>query len=240
MGYILGNPLTDDNVDDNSKIPYVHRMGLILDELYKATKRRCKKEYVTVDSRNIECAKNLEAVSECTRMVNRAHILEHRCGLASPKPSNEENRRSIKENLENSITERELPKLGCREYAYLLSYYWQNDDSVRDALHVEKGTIDTWERCTPDLPYTKEVQSSIHYHLSLSSRVYSALIYSGDHDLIVPYLGTEAWIKSLNFSIIDDWRPWFVDSQGGGHTAPEFMPKECLAMLTRWLSHNPL
>jgi hypothetical protein len=27
---------------------------------------------------------------------------------------------------------------------------------------------------------------------------------SGDHDLIIPFLGTQAWIRSLNFSIIDD------------------------------------
>lgn len=44
------------------------------------------------------------------------------------------------------------------------------------------------------------------------------LIYCGDHDMMVPYTGTEAWIKSLNYSITDDWRPWFVNNQVIGYT----------------------
>ncbi|POO00683.1 Peptidase S10, serine carboxypeptidase [Trema orientale] len=30
----------------------------------------------------------------------------------------------------------------------------------------------------------------------------------GDHDMMVSYIGTQAWIKSLNFPIIGQWRPW--------------------------------
>ncbi|CAA7027114.1 unnamed protein product [Microthlaspi erraticum] len=33
---------------------------------------------------------------------------------------------------------------------------------------------------------------------------------SGDHDMMIPYTSTEAWIKSLNYSIVDDWRPWMI------------------------------
>jgi len=47
---------------------------------------------------------------------------------------------------------------------------------------------------------------------------------SGDHDLMVPFLGTQAWIRSLNFSIVDDWRAWHLYGQAAGlsHLTPFF------------------
>ncbi|MCI70647.1 serine carboxypeptidase-like 11-like, partial [Trifolium medium] len=30
---------------------------------------------------------------------------------------------------------------------------------------------------------------------------------SGDHDLVVPFMSTQAWVRALNYSIVDDWRP---------------------------------
>ncbi|XP_073225617.1 putative serine carboxypeptidase-like 52 [Cicer arietinum] len=87
---------------------------------------------------------------------------------------------------------------------------------------------------------------------------YRSLIYSGDHDLVVPFISTQAWIRALNYSIVDDWRPWFVNGQvggytrtysnqmtfatvkGSGHTAPEYTPEQCFLMFTRWISYLPL
>ena len=39
---------------------------------------------------------------------------------------------------------------------------------------------------------------------------------SGDLDLIFPFIGTEAWVRSLNYTILDDWRSWWVDQQVAG------------------------
>ena len=119
--------------------------------------------------------------------------------------------------------------------------------------------MDEWVRCHDDgLPYSQDIESSIKYHQNLTSRGYRVLVYSGDHDSVVPFLGTQAWVRSLNYPIVDDWRAWHIDGQsagftityandltfatvkGGGHTAPEYQPERCLAMFGRWISEKSL
>ncbi|KAI9402597.1 hypothetical protein POPTR_001G291450v4 [Populus trichocarpa] len=135
-----------------------------------------------------------------------------------------------------------------------------------DALHIRKGTIKDWRRCNKTLAYSYNVESTVDYHRNLTKKPYRSLIYSGDHDMTIPYIGTHEWIESLNLTIKYDWEPWFVDGQvagyamlyadnvqdyitydltfatvkGGGHTAPEYRPEQCFAMMDRWFDYYPL
>jgi serine carboxypeptidase-like clade 1 len=86
---------------------------------------------------------------------------------------------------------------------------------------------------------------------------YRSLIFSGDHDFEVPLIGTQVWIKSLNYAIVDKWRPWMINNQvagytrtyankmtfatvkGGGHTA-EYKPDETFIMFQRWINGQAL
>ncbi|XP_058069749.1 serine carboxypeptidase-like 2 isoform X8 [Magnolia sinica] len=223
----------------------------------ESTKKSCRGHYTKPS--NFKCTMDLEAVNKCIAGIYTDHILEPKCPLASPKPKDTVGHgRSLKENSRELLLPDPLPTFGCREYWQLLSYYWADDASVRKALHIREGTIGEWLRCNRKLAYVYDVNSSVKYHLNLTTRGYRALIYSGDHDLGTSFVGTETWIRSLNFSIVDDWQPWAVDGQvagytrtysndftfatvkGAGHMAPEYKPKECFAMFQRWISHNPL
>ncbi|KAE8704853.1 Serine carboxypeptidase-like 18 [Hibiscus syriacus] len=257
-GYLLGNPYTDRNFDFNSKIPYCNRMAFISDELYESAKKNCKGEYSKVEGRNQRCANDLQAISECTARINEMHILEPYCPSEFPEVDVLENKRKyFLETYEDYLhMSAGYPQFGCRNYYCYLLKVWASDISVQEALHTRKGTIKEWVRCNRSMDYDNAVQSTLSYHLHLNKRGYRALIYSGDHDLAVPYIGTESWIKSLNLSIVDDWRPWFDDGQvggysrkygndftfatGAGHTTPEYNPKECFAMFSRWISQQPL
>ncbi|KAM7514430.1 hypothetical protein LguiA_004013 [Lonicera macranthoides] len=97
-----------------------------------------------------------------------------------------------------------------------LSYYWMNDKSVQTALHIREGSMKIWERCNHNLPYIGNILDSRQYHVNLSKKGYRSLVYSGDHDMVVPFLSTQAWIRNLNYSIIDDWRSWNVKGQIAG------------------------
>ncbi|XP_057974842.1 serine carboxypeptidase-like 2 [Malania oleifera] len=257
-GYLLGNPVTSPAVDGNFGVPFAHGMGLISDELYESLKKSCKGRYINVDPKNTECLKHIISYYKCLTGLQVAQILEPLCGFASPKPQEIlSTRKSLR--LRGLLDpEPPFPPLDCRIYAYLLSDYWVKDDSVQDALHIRKGSVGEWQRCNFALSYTIEISDSFQYHVNLSAKGYRSLIYSGDHDLIVPFLGTQAWIRSLNYSIVDDWRPWMVEGQvggytrtysnrmtfatvkGGGHTAPEYKPKECFAMFRKWICEEPL
>ncbi|XP_073004970.1 serine carboxypeptidase-like 7 [Typha latifolia] len=208
-GYLVGNPVTDEKIDKNYRLPYAHGVGIISDQIYELAKKHCEGEDYE-DPRSAPCVEVLNVVK--------------------------------------------------KTYVRLLSYYWANNQSTKEALGVKKGAaVREWQRCNHDLPYTQDLPSSIRYHYHLTSRGgYRALVYSGDHDLVVPFLGTQAWVRSLNFSIVDDWRSWgsggqsagftitysnnmtFATVKGAGHDAPAFRPKQCLAMARRWLSLKPL
>ncbi|POO03708.1 Serine carboxypeptidase-like [Trema orientale] len=217
-GYILGNPVTDRSNDNTYQILFGRGMALISDEIYQLLEKSCGGEYKNISPNNTMCLKAFEAYQKCISGINQAHILEPHCAFASPKPQNIIKGRSLNQYSEVFLHSDPLPQFGCREYDQLLSRYWANDFHVREALHTRKGSIGEWRRCSDEVQnhYKYEVFSSFQYHAKLSAQGYRSLIYSGDHDMMVPYLETQAWIKSLNYSIVDDWRPWIVQGQVAG------------------------
>nr|BAJ85413.1 predicted protein [Hordeum vulgare subsp. vulgare] len=256
-GYLIGNPITDPKFDKNFQVQGAHGFGIISDQIYEAAMKNCKGNYVT--PANQLCAEVLQTVNSLISEIADAHVLYKKCVVATPKPIEDAIKRKIL--LEESIEPNEAPgrpTVDCFTYGYYLAYFWMNNKMTRDALGIKEGTIDEWIRCKREVPYTQDMPSSIPYHFSLTMRGYRVLVYSGDHDLEVPQLSTQAWIRSLNFSIIDDWRAWHLDGQaagftiayannltfatvkGGGHTAPEYQPEESFAMAQRWLDNEPL
>ncbi|KAF5185284.1 Serine carboxypeptidase-like, partial [Thalictrum thalictroides] len=248
QGYLLGNPVTDQNLEKNSVIPFSYGMGLISLELFEFAKKHCGGDYINVDPSNAQCKKDLESVTECTEGLEPEYILDPKCIFR--KDENQKDIRLLRENTSNIICSPPSdPGLGCRKYDHLLLYYWTNDDRVQTALNVQKGIVPEWIRCKRNkLDYLPDVETSTGYHLNLSKKRYRSLIFSGDHDSVVPFMSTQAWIESLKLPISDEWRPWFVDSQvagytrtyssnmtyatikGAGHIASVYKPKECLNM----------
>ncbi|KAI3789087.1 hypothetical protein L2E82_01874 [Cichorium intybus] len=239
-GYVLGNPRTDSTDDYNSKIPFAHRVALLSDAIYKSTKENCHGDYLNINPNNVLCINDLQVVQKCIGRLYPSQFLEPICDDSDPLKSDLLWR--VLKSLDNAAMDIwSLPQVGirwCRDDNYIYSYVWANRRDVRDALHIHKITRNLME-----------------------SSGCRALVYSGDHDMLVPYSGTLNWIKSLKFLVVNDWRPWFVDKQvagytikysnqeynltfatlkGGGHTAPEYKPKECLSMFTRWLANDAL
>ncbi|XP_028784232.1 serine carboxypeptidase-like 12 [Neltuma alba] len=256
QGYILGNPVTT-KLEINYAIPFAHGMGLISDELYESLQQNCRGNYQNIDPRNLLCVRDFQSFQELTAEVDHAQILEPAfCGY--DLNSMPQGRTILKRSLTQKVKASDYTASRCRRYEYLEAQYWANNDDVRKALHVRKGTVGHWERCRNITTYKSDINSSFHFHVNLSAKGYRSLIYSGDHDMIVSFLSTQAWIRSLNYSNVHDWRPWHVNGQvagytrtysnrmtfatvkGAGHTVPEFKPEESLAMFKRWIANENL
>ncbi|KAK3210994.1 hypothetical protein Dsin_015700 [Dipteronia sinensis] len=171
------NPRTDPKFDGNSRVPFPHCVALISDELYKA-KRNCKGEYIEVDNRNVQRAKDLKAITECTDRVNPTHILEPLC-LSG----------------DNNVNKMDA--------GYHISVLEKYDDPLLSMANSPKFGI--------------TMISSVTFGEMISIPIRPFMSISGDHDKVIPYLGTLSWIKALNFTVIDDWRPWLVDDQVVGY-----------------------
>ncbi|XP_024020358.1 serine carboxypeptidase-like 18 [Morus notabilis] len=264
-GYILGNPVTDTRKEHYAFLEFAHRMGLLSDRIYKSAARNCKGEDTDdVDPNNVPCIEDLKVVNECIGDIFKNQILLPRhCQppFGEQRILQMENRQSSEDNFVGFVP---LPfKNLCQiEAGRWLTKNWGNKKEVKKSLKVREETKTTWTRCNRSIPYTFDVQSSVVYHRNLTKKFLRALIYSGDHDMVVPYFSTIEWIESLGLAIDYDWRPWFSDHhevlgytmkytnkkyqltyatiKGGGHTAPQYYPEECFRMFDRWLAHYPL
>ncbi|GMH13585.1 hypothetical protein Nepgr_015426 [Nepenthes gracilis] len=261
-GYVLGCPRTDEYINDNSKIKFCHRLGLISDELYEAAKKSCNGNYFhQEDSSNVECTELVHLIHPLIEDINTYDILEPKCAWSLPDQNGESNRRSLQESSGNFLlSPPKIPDFWCHNFNYALSYIWANDFRVQKSLHVREGTIQEWKRCN-NLQYTYDVTSVLGYHRNLTNTDLEALIYSGDHDLTVPHVGTQDWINLLNLTIDINWRPWFLNGEvagymikyeenwfsltyatikGAGHSPQEYKRRESFEMFQRWIHWYPL
>ncbi|XAR72988.1 hypothetical protein NMG60_11019824 [Bertholletia excelsa] len=255
-GYLVGSPATDLVADKNSAVEFAHRLALISDEIYENAERSCNGQYVNLDSKNTECIAAMEEVKKCLKDVSGRDILKPNCDFSSL------HQRQLATDASEflflpSVTENPY----CTAFRLTHNNIWANDESVQEALHVRKGTVRHWERCNHSLSYTRDISNVVSVHKELSRLPLEVLVESGDHDMQIPYVGTLKWIKSLNLTMIDNWRPWYIDDQvagyirkysehgyhltfatlkGAGHPAPEYMRKECYILFKRWIHYQAI
>jgi serine carboxypeptidase-like clade 1 len=127
---------------------------------------------------------------------------------------------------------------------------WLAEPSVVEALHVKAGTS--------GMKYDKTATDMRPLYAQLIDQ-YQMLIYSGDTDGCVPYVGTETWTRGLNYSVTEDWHQWmgkpddvhslhkagyavtydkfqFITVNGAGHMVPQFQPGFAKTMFEKFLA----
>ncbi|CAA7023709.1 unnamed protein product [Microthlaspi erraticum] len=281
-GYLVGNGVTDPVFDGNALVPFAHGIGLISSELFEETKAACKEQYYKSENTTNECSDLIQKVYDDVRLLNLYDILEpcyHDTSITtfdigSLPPSFfmlGKTERPLP--VRKRIFGRAWPLGAIVRPGFLPSWpqllagssvsciddrvatAWLNDPAVRKEIHAkEKSEIGRWDLCTNQIHYTQIAGSMIEYHRNLTLSGYRALIFSGDHDMCVPFTGSEAWTKAMGYKVVDEWRPWmsngqvagftqgyannltFLTIKGAGHTVPEYKPREALDFYSRFLA----
>ncbi|OQR93221.1 serine protease family S10 [Achlya hypogyna] len=218
-GFAIGNPYTDEAIDNQAYLDYYYTHGMISIEAYTDIQAKCNLDglakYAGVfsdHSSNNSCAQAVaEGVTESdSDRLNGYYIYGDVCLLENDQAKTL-HYRDIRPMHRGPIA----PCTDQFTQAYLRL------PEVQSAIHVSGGHVD-WKNCAGHqaIQYTRSKSSLPLYPTILAANL-KALIYSGDADSVVNFIGTQRWITSsgLKLNVVDKWRAWFgPDKQLAGYT----------------------
>ncbi|KAK6289491.1 hypothetical protein POUND7_001032 [Theobroma cacao] len=285
-GYMVGNGVTGSIFDENALVPFAHGMALISDDIFEEVEAACggnysnptkscdenlEKVYTAIAGLNIydilePCYH--DPIGQQDSKGNTSLPVSFQKLGATERPLAVRTRMfgrawpfraPVKDGIVPLWPELAANKLHVSCINDEVATTWLNDAAVRKAIHAEPENVaGPWELCTDRISYDHDAGSMIPYHKTLTAEGYRALIFSGDHDMCVPYTGSQAWTKSLGYKTTIQWRSWFSNQQvagylqgyehnitfltvkGAGHTVPEYKPREALDFYSRWLDRKPI
>ncbi|DAZ96040.1 TPA: hypothetical protein N0F65_000035 [Lagenidium giganteum] len=220
-GFAIGNPLTDNEIDGNAYMDYYYSHALISRANYHKMLDYCSDEIGQCMYTPVNCSEKCqEAINEGilasdADMFNPYFIYGDICLLSNGQAGS---LRFTKKKKNPTATHR--GDIGPCTDTFTQSYLRQEE--VQSAIHVEGGYV-KWTDCNDFVSeyFTRSLSSLPKYKNILASGAeLNILIYSGDADSVVNFIGTERWItqEGLNLTIVNAWRAWIgPDSQLGGY-----------------------
>eukprot|EP01089_Gocevia_fonbrunei_P016556 TRINITY_DN515_c0_g1_i2.p1 TRINITY_DN515_c0_g1~~TRINITY_DN515_c0_g1_i2.p1 ORF type:complete len:196 (-),score=50.78 TRINITY_DN515_c0_g1_i2:52-639(-) len=89
--------------------------------------------------------------------------------------------------------------------------------ALQKAIHVAPQALKyEWQVCSSHLNYTDFATTVLPIYERLREH-YRILVYSGDVDSCVPFIGTQTALDRLGLHVKEEWRAWFVEKQVAGY-----------------------
>ncbi|XP_010055737.2 LOW QUALITY PROTEIN: serine carboxypeptidase-like 45 [Eucalyptus grandis] len=278
-GIAIGNPLLDYENDTNSPTTFYWSHGIISDQSELLFQNVCNLTRLLGEIRSkaltSECAYVVLKVAKelnDTEAIDQYDILADLCltsgqsklnifykmltsghSLPSVLPS---------EDLINyqSLLDTKDP---CEEQD-VIKYFNRKD--VQIALHAKLVGVGHWNTCSDDINenfrFEDRYISMIPILGELVKSGLRVLVYSGDLDAVVPFLGTRTMVDALATKVLKrkttlSYRAWFTSKQvagytqeygklafatikGASHTAPATQPERSLQLFTSFLKGKSL
>ena len=138
-------------------------------------------------------------------MVRRENLNNYLQNNNNPK--NQNNNGNSNESLERAIDF--FPS--CGKDLYYINFL--NDNSTKIKLGVNETMI--FKEC---LSLNYKWGESIFFYKDVLPKLkgFKAWIYSGTEDIAVTALGTLRWINYINYTVDEEWKPWYLDKQVAG------------------------
>ncbi|BBN05140.1 serine carboxypeptidase-like clade II [Marchantia polymorpha subsp. ruderalis] len=256
IGVALGNPLIRLRVDAAAVYTYMWSHGMISDKTYKAITRTCDfTQFELTGGIPEECNEHMSAAyDEQGPFINDYDVFLDVC---LPGVAEQELR------LKKKITRRSL---GVDVCIVLEMETYLNKPEVQKALHANTTNLNhSYKQCSSSdvlhyslSNYTLDILPTIGELIRHDLRI---LVYSGDADQVVPFIGTRTNIndlaKSLKLKPTVDYTAWYHQKQVAGwtksygnltfatvraaaHMVPYSQPARALTLFTSFVTGKPL
>ncbi|XP_051202427.2 serine carboxypeptidase-like 19 [Lolium perenne] len=114
-GYLVGNPATGEAIDRDSRVPYLHGVGVISDQLYESIMENCRGDDLT-NPKNVLCSQDMERFSHLYDQIEGKHILYKKCHDESSGPIHmTTERNTLKEELGLLRHPPPRPSMDCQD-----------------------------------------------------------------------------------------------------------------------------
>ncbi|RHY29248.1 hypothetical protein DYB32_005299 [Aphanomyces invadans] len=227
VGMAIGNPVTDDTIDGNAYMDYYYSHGMISLETYEDMTAKCQDKigvyaglYATspcIVDLNVTCSNACEAavkegvIAADVSLLDPYFIYGDICLLRNNQVGALQYRKSAA-----------LPRRPHTPCAAEFTKAYLNLPAVRAAIHSHATIPAEWNDCNDDVGNVyHRSPSSLPLYPDILATELKTLIFSGDADSIVNFIGTERWLggQGLRLKVVEKWHAWFgPDKQLAGYT----------------------
>eukprot|EP01100_Stratorugosa_tubuloviscum_P010959 TRINITY_DN47_c1_g1_i1.p1 TRINITY_DN47_c1_g1~~TRINITY_DN47_c1_g1_i1.p1 ORF type:complete len:451 (+),score=180.14 TRINITY_DN47_c1_g1_i1:106-1458(+) len=249
-GFLVGNGVTDWNVDvGKGVVDYWYYHGFYSEQLYHELQTVCQGQYYKPSA---ACGILQIQMNKQVGSVNPYFIIDP----CTTSPGNTK-RKAFHDAmaLTSPLNAYLLPYL-CDSDPLTITYLNRKD--VKQAIHVNVDTH--WVECSSTINYQITTNTTVPIYQELMSE-YRLHFFSGDSDAVVPFIGSQRWMNSLNLPLVEDCRGWYYTdtqfgdhSQGGhvtvwenltfitvraaGHMVPQYQPERAFYLFNKYLKNE--
>ncbi|XP_069112460.1 lysosomal protective protein-like [Argopecten irradians] len=257
QGFVVGNGVTDGEMNTDSVIYFAYYHGLIGDTLWSELTEYCCAGNIT----RCTFLANIKGSLMCEHLVNGAIDIVYSGGLNMynlyqpcegqsgfgydesrnkftytylnwqfiHSQSIQKQMKVLQENSNIANNVRLTPT--CMNFDNVIEY--MNSPEVRAALHIPSN-VQKWDVCSTavNMGYKPLYKSVRKQYLKVLSRKKRVIVYSGDVDMACSFLGIEWFVNSLGQKVVKDRSSWHVKTSKGEQVAGFVKQMENLSLVT--------